>query len=45
MRGKYIGDDGISLVADGLQHNKTLTKLYISGYRISVKGSSNYCSV
>ena len=34
-----IGDDGISSVADGLQHNKSLTKLNVSWCKFSVKGS------
>ena len=40
-----IGDDGISSVVDGLQHNNTLTKLMISNCKFSVKGSYSYCSV
>ena len=45
MRGNDIGDDGMSSVADGLQHNNTLKKLYVSGCKFSVKGSYSYCSV
>ena len=41
----YIGDDGISSIADGLLHNNTLTKLDISQYQFLVKGSYSYCSV
>ena len=40
-----IGDDGMSSVADGLQHNNTLTKLYVEKCKFSVKGSYSYCSV
>ena len=40
-----IDDDGISSVADGLQHNNTLTKLDVSWCKFSVKGSYSYCSV
>ena len=34
-----ICDDGMSSVADGLQHNKSLTKLDVSKCGISAKGS------
>ena len=34
-----IGDDGISLVADGLQCNNTLTKLEVQECEFSVKGT------
>ena len=34
-----IGDDGMSSVADGLQYNKTLTKLNVEQCRLSVKGT------
>ena len=34
-----IGDDGMSSVADRLQHNNTLTKLNVSESKFSVKGS------
>ena len=40
-----IGDDGMSSVADGLQHNNTLTKLCVIDCEFSVKGSYSYCSV
>ena len=40
-----IGDDGMSSVADGLQHNNTITKLDVSECEFSVKGSYSYCSV
>ena len=37
-----IGDDGMSSVADGLQNNKTLTKLILSKCKFSAKGIHNY---
>ena len=37
-----ISDDGMSSVADGLQNNKTLTKLNVSECKFSAKGSHNY---
>ena len=37
-----IGDDGISSVVDGLQYNKTLTKLNVEQCRLSVKGTVVY---
>ena len=40
-----IGDDGMSSVAYGLQHDNTLTKLSLSQCKFSVKGSYSYCSV
>ena len=39
MRGNDIGDDGMSSVVDGLQHNKSLTKLNVSYCGVSLKGS------
>ena len=39
-----IGDDGMSSVADGLQHNNTLTKLDVSYCEFSVKGSYHIAS-
>ena len=39
MRDNDIGDDGMSSVADGLQHNNMLTKLNVSECKFSVKGS------
>ena len=42
MKYNDIGDDGISSVADGLQHNKSLTKLDVSLCKSSAKGSPNY---
>ena len=40
-----IGDDGMSSVADGLQHNNTLKELDVEKCKFSVKGSYSYCSV
>ena len=34
-----IGDDGMSSIADGLQCNNTLTKLYVKKCGFSVKGT------
>ncbi|XP_065887341.1 NACHT, LRR and PYD domains-containing protein 3-like isoform X2 [Dysidea avara] len=39
MGGNPIGDDGLSLVIDCLQHNKTLTKLYVYECGLSAKGA------
>ena len=38
MGDNAIGDDGMSSIADGLQYNKTLTKLIIQRCGSSVKG-------
>ena len=40
-----IGDDGMSSVADGLQHNKTLRKLKVLACKFSFKGSHNYITI
>jgi len=37
-----IGDEGISSVAEGLKHNKTLTNLNIGNCGLSVKGTVVY---
>ena len=39
LRKNPIGDDGMSSVADGLQCNNTLTKLYVKECGFSVKGT------
>lgn len=39
LRGNAIGDDGMSLVSDGLQYNKALTKLNVRHCGLSVKGT------
>ena len=45
MPDNIIGDDGMSSVSDGLQHNNTITKLDVLYCGFSVKGSYSYCSV
>ena len=42
MSGNKIGDDGMMLVADGLQCNNTLTKLHVGQCELSVKGTVVY---
>ena len=42
MECNAISDDGMSSVADGLQYNKTLTKLSVQECRLSVKGTVVY---
>jgi len=37
--GNSIGDDGILVMMDGLQHNKTLTELDVHNCRLSAKGT------
>ena len=39
MNDNLIGDNGMSLVADGLQCNKVLRVLNVGGCGLSVKGS------
>ena len=39
-----IGDDGMSSVADGLQHNNILIMLDVSQCKFSVKGSYHIAS-
>ena len=39
MGWNIIGDDGMSSVADGLQHNKTLTKLNVEWCQLTDKGT------
>ena len=36
------GDNGISVITEGLQSSKTLTKLNVSGCDLSVKGTVLY---
>ena len=36
------GDNWISVITEGLQSNKTLTKLYVTGCDLSVKGTVLY---
>ena len=40
--GNDIGDDGISVITEGLQSNETLTKLDVSDCGFSVKGTVLY---
>ena len=42
VSGNVIGDNGISVITEGLQSNKTLTKLVVSGCGFSVKGTVLY---
>ena len=42
MRWNDIGDDGISLVAEGLKHNNTLSKLDIRECKLSAEGEIVY---
>ena len=42
MGGNEIGDYGMMLVADGLQCNNTLTKLYVAECGLSVNGTVVY---
>ena len=34
-----IGDDGIAVISEALQHNKSLTTLYVHGCGLSAKGN------
>ena len=38
----HTGDNWISVITEGLQSNKTLTKLHVSGCGLSVKGTVLY---
>ena len=38
----YIGDEGMSSIAEGLQSNKSLTKLEMEYCKFSSKGSYSY---
>ena len=42
LRDNNIGDEGISLIADGLKYNNTLTKLYVGKCGFSVEGTLVY---
>ena len=39
VRGNQIGDNGMSLITEGLQSNKMLTKLNVTMCDLSVKGT------
>ena len=34
-----IGDDGMAVISEALQHNKSLTRLGVGGCGLSVKGT------
>ena len=38
----YIGDDGMAVISEALQHNKSLTTLKVSECGLSVKGTVIY---
>ena len=42
VSGNHTGDNGISVITEGLQSNKTLTKLNVSYCGLSVKGTVLY---
>ena len=35
-----IGDDGISMISEELQHNNSLTELYVASCGLSAKGQN-----
>ena len=39
MTGNDIGDDGMAVISEALQHNKSLTKLWVELCGLSVKGT------
>ena len=39
MRGNYIGDEGMAMISEALQHNKSLTSLRVDSCGLSVKGT------
>ena len=39
LSSNQIGDNGMSVITEGLQSNKMLTKLKVSGCDLSVKGT------
>jgi len=39
MYGNDIGDDGMAVISEALQHNKSLTKLWVAECGLSVKGT------
>ena len=40
IRSNDIGDDGMAVISEALQHNKSLTKLNVMKCGLSVKGNS-----
>ena len=39
VSGNDIGDDGMAVISEALQHNKSLTILEVEGCGLSVKGT------
>ena len=39
MRGNYIGDEGMAMISEALQHNQSLTTLRVEQCGLSVKGT------
>ena len=39
MIGNDIGDDGMAVISEALQHNKSLTELWVGQCGLSVKGT------
>ena len=39
MNGNYIGDDGMAVISEALQDNKSLTTLWVWQCGLSVKGT------
>ena len=39
IRGNEIGDDGMAVISEALQHNKSFTTLRVAGCGLSVKGT------
>ena len=39
ISGNDIGDDGMAVISGALQHNKSLTGLFLSSCGLSVKGT------
>ena len=39
MSGNYIGDKGMAVISEALQHNKSLTTLGVGECGLSVKGT------
>ena len=42
IHGNNIGDDGIAVISEALQHNKSLTTLDVQGCGLSGKGTMVY---
>ena len=39
MSNNDIGDEGMAIISEALQHNKSLIRLFVSGCGLSVKGT------